>query len=130
MHLKNILTASMSERWVTVELALLLIEEGLAIRAGQDIYQRNPTIHYFDFRKWRKTDAYTNSREIRNKVYRVSGPNAEVFTREQVTDYLQQLDPSTLLQVVPPKGYWYTQAQLKKIYKDIHRLSDILSKFL
>ena len=111
---------------ISPQLALLLIEEGLAIQAGDNIYQRNPGLNYFSFRKWRKTQEYSIHSENRNKIYRVSIPEPEIYTREQVLEQLQGCS----LKAIPPRGHRYTSPQLRSIYTDIKRLSRTIQQFL
>lgn len=113
---------------VSPELSILLIEEGFGIKDDTgNIYQRNPGLNYFSFRKWRKTDNYTIQNENRNKVYYITKSNPIIYTREQV---LERLRDNATITVVPPRGHRYTSVQIKRIYAEMKRLIEVLSSFI
>jgi len=105
---------------VSHAIALLMIEEGFAIRAGDSIYQRNPGINYFSYRKWRHTEDYAIKTEGRNKVYALHNGNEKPFamTREE---FVKQTTGGELY-MIPPIGNKYNYHQRKHIIHDLNRL--------
>ena len=111
---------------VSPRLGILLIDEGFAIKADDNVYQRNPGIDYFSYRKWRKTEDYTIQSSNRNKVYCVTSIEPIVYTREQVLEQIQD----SQISIIPPQGQRYTPRQVRQIYIDIRRLCRIIAQFI
>ena len=111
-------------------LASLLIEEGCAIEIVIDgkryLFQRNPGLHYFNFRKWRMTEQYTISNDQRNRVYCVSGQSPKMYT---TAEYKNFLNDAKTIEAVPPVGSTYKTHQLQVIQRDIRRIIKILKAF-
>ena len=112
---------------ISPQLALVMIEEGFAIKADNNIYQRNPGLHYFNFRKWRQSENYTIQSQNRNKVYLIKQHEEPIiYTREEV---LEKITGSEII-VIPPKGQQYKPAQLTQIYIDMRRMIKTISNFI
>ena len=112
---------------ISPEMALLMIEEGFGILVDNLIYQGNPGIYYFNYRKWRNSEDYTLKNEGRNKIYYLSGRKILGYMKRE--EFLEKVKNEELY-VVIPIGQNYTINQRKRIEKDKRRIINILRNFI
>lgn len=120
------ITENLERKKVNPELALLLIEEGFGISVDKVVYQRNPGIKYFNFRKWRKTEDYAIKNDGRNKIYCIEENTVKGHLTKE--EFMKKF-VSQELYVVRPIGQHYTNNQKKQIEKDMKRIITALEKF-
>lgn len=112
--------------YVSPQLGLLLVEEGFAIETDHGVFQRNPGIDYFNYRKWRKTEDYAIHTQHRDKIYCVSATEPFACTKTQLLEMLG----TTKVLVIPPYGRKYKVSQIRRIYSDMTRIHKTILGFV
>ena len=116
---------------ITPDFALLLLEEGVAIKVSSDhIYQRNHKLNFFNYRKWRKTEDYAIQNESRDKVYCFETTHfieAKILSKQE---FIEQIKDYTDITIIPPIGFKYTPKQIKCIYIESNRIINNAQNFI